>query len=121
MLKFSRLVKSFHYALHGLAKVMREEQNFQVQSISAILVLILAVYFRISRMEWIFLISVIISVFLMEVVNSAIERISDVIKPRINTYVKEIKDIMAGAVLLASLLAIIVGLIIFYPYFLNLF
>lgn len=117
MIKISRLVKSFQYALRGLLKVIKEEQNIRVQMLIAFFALSLATYLRISRLEWIFLVSVIILVFLMEVVNSAIERVSDVIKPRINTYVKEIKDIMAGAVLLAAFLAIIVGLIIFIPYF----
>lgn len=116
MINLRRLLKSFRYATKGLAKVIREEQNFRVQVFTAFVVMSFATYLGISRIEWIFLISVIILVFLMEVVNSAIERISDVIKPRINTYVKEIKDIMAGAVLLASFLAITVGIIIFYPY-----
>ena len=57
----------------------------------------------------------------MELVNSAVERVTDVLKPRINTYVKEIKDIMAAAVMLSSFTAIIIGLIIFIPYLLNLF
>lgn len=112
-------MKSFRYAVRGLAKVFQEEQNIRVQIILAIFVFSIACYFRVSRLEWVFLVSVIILVFLMEVVNSAIERISDIIKPRISTYVKEIKDIMAGAVLLASILAVIVGLIIFIPYFLK--
>jgi len=58
-------------------------------------------------------------VILMEIINSAIERITDVLKPRLDNYVKEIKDIMAAAVMLASVIAIIVGLIIFIPYFIN--
>ena len=56
-------------------------------------------------------------VILMEIVNSAVERVTDVLKPRINGYVKEIKDIMAAAVMLASLVALIIGVIIFWPYF----
>jgi diacylglycerol kinase len=117
MINIKRLKKSFQYAIRGLKKVIREEQNFRVQMLLAFITVSLAYYLEVSRIEWIFLVSVIILVFLMEVVNSAVERVADVLKPRINTYVKEIKDIMAGAVLLASFLAITVGIIIFYPYF----
>jgi diacylglycerol kinase len=55
-------------------------------------------------------------VIIAELVNSAVERITDVLKPRINGYVKEIKDIMAAAVFVSALIAVIVGLIIFVPY-----
>jgi len=79
--------------------------------------LFLGFYFEITRTEWIFLVLAIGLVLLMEVLNSAIERVVDVLKPRIDDYVKEIKDIMAAAVMLASVVAVIVGLIIFIPYF----
>jgi diacylglycerol kinase len=52
----------------------------------------------------------------MEVINSAVERVTDVLKPRISSYVKEIKDIMAAAVMLASFVSVLLGIIIFWPY-----
>lgn len=58
-------------------------------------------------------------VFLMEISNSAVERITDLFKPRINTYVKEIKDIMAAAVMLSSFGAVLVGLLVFGPYLIH--
>ena len=116
MIKIKRLFKSFKYALRGFIKTLKEEQNLKVQSIAGLLVLIMAWYFNVSRIEWVLLILVIGLVVLMEIANSAVERIADVLKPRINTYVKEIKDITAAAVLLSSIIAVIVGLIIFWPY-----
>jgi diacylglycerol kinase len=116
MLKLSRLIKSFQYAIRGLFKVIREEQNLRVQVIAGILVLILAIYFSVTLVEFSILLIVIGLVLLMEIVNSAIERVTDVLKPRIHTYVKEVKDIMAAAVMLASALAVIVGVVIFWPY-----
>jgi diacylglycerol kinase len=116
MVKFKRLVKSFHYALKGLVKTFREEQNLKVQTIVGLIVILLAWQFKVSRLEWLILIFVISLVILMEIVNSALERVTDVLKPRINGYVKEIKDIMAAAVMLASIVAVVVGLIIFWPY-----
>ena len=119
MIKIKRLYKSFTYAFRGLGKTLKEEQNLQIQSIAGLVVIILGWYFRIEVEEWLILILVIGLVILMEIINSAIERITDVLKPRLDSYVKEIKDIMAAAVMLASVIAIIVGLIIFLPYFIN--
>ena len=116
MISIKRLIKSFHYALKGLVKTFQEEQNLKVQAIAGLLVMLIAWKFRISPLEWIILILAISLVILMEIVNSAVERVTDVLKPRINGYVKEIKDIMAAAVMLASLAAVIAGLIIFWPY-----
>jgi diacylglycerol kinase len=53
----------------------------------------------------------------MELANSAVERIADILKPRIHSYVKEIKDITAAAVMISAILSIIIGLIIFIPRF----
>lgn len=74
-----------------------------------------AFFFKISAVEWLVLILAISLVILMEIINSAIERVTDVLKPRINSYVKEIKDIMAAAVMLSSITSAIIGLIIFGP------
>ena len=57
----------------------------------------------------------------MEIVNSAVERVTDILKPRIHSYVKEIKDIMAAAVMLSSIGAVLVGLLIFGPHLLAMF
>lgn len=116
MKKIKRLLKSFKYAIRGLVKTFREELNLKIQTIIAILVIILGIYFNITQFEWLVLVLVIGLVILMEVVNSAVERITDVLKPRINSYVKEIKDIMAAAVMLASIMAVIVGIIVFWSY-----
>ena len=116
MIKIKRLYKSFTYAFRGLGKTLKEEQNLQIQSIVGLVVIILGWYFRIEVEEWLILIVVIGLVILMELVNSAVERITDVLKPRLDSYVKEIKDIMAAAVMLASVIAVTVGLIIFLPY-----
>jgi undecaprenol kinase len=117
MIRIKRLFKSFAYAFRGLLKIFREEQNLRIQTFAAAAVLSLGVYFRVSRLEWCFLIIAIGLVILMEIVNSAIEMVSDVLKPRINSYVKEIKDIMAAAVMFASFISVLIGLAVFWPYF----
>ena len=119
MIRINRVVKSFIYAWRGLAKAVREEQNLKIQLLSALIVFVLAWYFKIRQWEWVVIILIINLVILMELANSAIERITDVLKPRINGYVKEIKDIMAAAVLVASIAAAVIGALVFWPYLLN--
>jgi len=121
MIRVSRLFKSFGYALKGLIKTMREEQNLRIQAVLSLLAFGLGAYFKISRLEWGAIIIVICLVLFAEIANSAVERITDVLKPRINSYVKEIKDIMAAAVLLASMAAAAVGLLVFWPYLYKFF
>lgn len=116
MIRIGRLIKSFKYAIHGLIKTFKEEQNFKIHSSIALLVIVLGFYFKITRIEWMMIIFIIVLVMLMELANSAVERIADVLKPRLDTYVKEIKDISAAMVLLSSLLAIGLGILVFWPY-----
>lgn len=116
MINLKRLLKSFKYAYKGLIKTFKEEQNLRIQAFFAVLAAILAVYFQISRLEWALLVFVISLVMLMELANSAVERIADILKPRLDDYVKEIKDISAAAVMLASCAAAIIGALIFLPY-----
>jgi diacylglycerol kinase len=116
MIKIKRLVKSFLYAFKGLIKTFKEEQNFKIHIFATIVVILFAWYLKVSKSEWMALTIVIGLVVLMEIINSAIERITDVLKPRIDSYVKEIKDITAAGVLIAAIVAIAVGLIIFLPY-----
>ena len=116
MIRIKRLFKSFKYAIKGLRKIYKEEQNLRIQIIATVFVVILAVYFHITRTEWMFLVFVIGLVILMEIANSAVERVADLLKPRIHYYVKEIKDITAAGVMVASLVALLIGIIIFWPY-----
>jgi diacylglycerol kinase len=113
-----RLLKSFQYAFRGLGKIFREERNLQIELIIAIITIAAGFYFRLNPIEWCILLIANFSVLFAETLNSAVERLADMLRPRIHQYAKEVKDITAAAVMLASLFAIIVGLIIFIPYFL---
>lgn len=80
------------------------------------LVFVGMVNFDLTTVERALLILVTASVLVLEIVNSVVERIIDILKPRIHHYVEEIKDITAAAVLVASFSAAIVGLLIFWPH-----
>ncbi len=120
MFSFRRLFKSFKYALRGFLIVLREEQSFQIQMIAAMAVIFLIFFFNLRLWEAALLLLLILTVLVLELINSIFERLVDVLKPRLSQYVKEIKDIMAAAVLLASVVSIIIGAMIFWPYFGNL-
>ena len=111
-----RLFKSFSYAGRGLVKVWQDEQNFRLEIIAAAVVVGAGIFWRVSARDWAILFAMIALVLLAEIANSAAEIMSDVLKPRMNHYVGQIKDLMAAAVLLAAITALAVGLAIFWPY-----
>ncbi|MEI3611681.1 diacylglycerol kinase family protein [Pseudogracilibacillus sp. SO30301A] len=103
------------YALNGLKEAFIRERNFRIHLFIATIVIITGFYFRLKWFEWIFIIIMIQTVLITELINSLIERIIDYIKPELHPKAKIIKDISAGAVLVAAITSIIVGLIIFIP------
>lgn len=117
MFSIKRLLRSFKTAFEGIFFVFKSEPNFRLQILFAILVLALSYVFQIKTYEWIVVILLIIMVLTMEIINTAIEQFTDLLKPRLHHYVKAIKDIMAASVVMTSLGAFIVGLIIFWPHF----
>lgn len=84
--------------------------------IAAALVILLMIIFPLRTLERIALSLVIAFVLVLELINTIIEKIVDILKPRIHHYVEIIKDMMAAAVLIASIGALVVGLLIFWPY-----
>ena len=79
-------------------------------------------YFKVTKLEWMVLLICCGFVISLELVNSAIEKLCDAFTTDNNATVKYVKDVMAGAVLVTSITALIIGILIFYPYlkqFLN--
>ena len=121
MNSFRKLFKSFRYATRGLKYVLKNEQNFQIEILGGIFVVILMYLFPTRSLEKIALFIVIFAVLVMELINTIFERVVDMLKPRVHPYAQLVKDVMAAAVLLSSVGAVIVGIIIFWPYFQDLF
>ena len=119
-LSFRTLKKSFGYALKGFAYAFKHEQNFRIQTVIGLCVIIAAAAFRVKAWEAVALTGMIIGVLVLEIANTVIEKLIDLLKPRMEQYSGIVKDLMATAVLLSSLGSIIVGLIIFLPYILPL-
>lgn len=115
-----RLSKSFFYAIKGIVYTFRHEANFRIQCFLGILILVAAFLFHMRSYEKITLAIAIAFVMVLELLNTTIEMFLDLLKPRLSPQVETVKDIMAGAVLLASIGSIVVGAIIFIPYIIEL-
>ena len=110
-----KLLKAFEYAFNGLFIFFTRERNGQIQLGIALIILAVGYTLRISRGEWIIVLGCIGSVLSLEMLNSAIEKICNLIQPGYHPSIKAIKDISAGAVLFASLISAIIGCTIFLP------
>ena len=119
MKRFSSFSRSLRHAVNGLSYAIKNEKNFQNEIAVACVVLVAMIYYRVSPSEMIVLFLVIMGVLVMELLNTVMERIADILKPKIHPYVRVIKDLMAASVLVSSVLAIIIGLIIFIPHIMG--
>jgi len=120
MISVGRFFKSVQHALRGVSVVFGAEQSFRIQVAIALLVMVAGIVFQVKTYEWIILVLLVGSVLTLELINSIFERMVDSFKPRIHPMVKDIKDIMAGAVLIVSVIATVVGITIFYPHLVDL-
>jgi diacylglycerol kinase len=114
------LLRSFANAFRGLAVAFRTERSFRIQCFAALVVLAVIVVLPLETWERVMLLLVVAFVLVLELVNSSLERLTDLAKPRLHAYAGEIKDLMAGGVLVASILAVVVGILILVPHFLTL-
>ena len=113
-------IKSFSYAALGILQFFKKEQNAKIHLVAAVVVSILSVWLRISTMELLVVIFSIALVWITEMINTALEQTMDMISPEWHPKVKMIKDLAAGAVLVAALAALLAGCLIFIPKLLHL-
>ena len=114
-------ISSFKYALNGIRILLMEEHNFRVHLFASIIVILLGVFFQISNLEWCQCLLVIGLVFIAEMVNSTIENLCDYLSLANDSRIGRIKDIAAGSVLISSVVAFVIGLLVFLPKFFDLF
>jgi diacylglycerol kinase len=110
-----RVIKSFGWAFNGLKDCILHEKNFRIQYIIALLIVIAGIFFSISAVEWMIILICFATVLSFEIINSAIEKLCDLVSPDFNLTIKKVKDMSASAVLLAAIISFIVGCIIFLP------
>ncbi len=115
MIHLRRFLQSVHHALRGVVLVFRHEQSFRLQMIGAFVVVVLGIWLSIRPTEWIVILLLIGAVLCLEIINSIFERLVDVLKPRLHPDIRDMKDLMAGCVLVVSLVALGSGAVIFIP------
>ena len=112
----SNVLKSFKYAFSGISYVLKTSRNFKIQIIFAVISLIIGFLLQISQSNYVILIATIMSVLILEILNTSIESIVDlVVKKEFSSLAKISKDTSAGAVLLASINSVIIAVYIFVP------
>ena len=107
---------SFRYAFNGIKYTFKNSRNFKIQVLFALFSLILGSILQLDKSEYWILLVTVFSVLTLEILNTSIESLVDlVVKKKFNNLAKIAKDCSAGAVLLASINSVIIGLNLFIP------
>jgi diacylglycerol kinase len=108
-------IKSFGYALKGILFALKTQPNFLIHLLAIIIVATSGFIFQLSIPEWSLVVLAIGLVLVSEMINTAIEELVNMLSPEYNKKAGLIKDVAAGAVLIAAIISIIIGVIIFLP------
>lgn len=107
------------HAFKGIKYVFLNERNFQIETTVGLLALFAMYFFETEYFEKIIVVLMVLWVLVLELINTAVERLVDMLKPRIHPYARVIKDMMASAVLISATVSALIGLTIFVPYVLD--
>ena len=108
--------KSFFNAFRGILLMLKTERNFQIEVAAFFINLILIFYFKLSAADTVLVLLASAGVLSAEILNTAIEKICDIIQPDFDKRIGFIKDISAGAVLLMTIASIVTGIIVYWKY-----
>lgn len=110
-----KILKGFVFAFSGMIGMFKTEVNARIHLIMTTVVIVGGVFFNVSTMEWSILVLAIALVLMAEAFNTAIEYLTDLASPEYHPLAGKAKDAAAGAVLIMSIGAAIVGFIVFLP------
>ena len=108
-------IAAFGHAFHGWGYVLQTQQNAWIHSFIASIVIVICLWLRISPHDWAVIVLTIAMVFTAEFINTAIEAVVDLASPVHHPLAKVGKDVGAGAVLVAALAGVVVGLLVLGP------
>ena len=120
-MKKGTFFQSFFAAWQGVVYVVKTQRNMRIHLAVALLVILGGYFFEVSINEWLVLILIIAVVLIAESINTAVEATMDLLTEEYHPLAKIAKDTAAGAVLLAALSSVVIGIIIFYGKVYNLF
>lgn len=107
------LFEAITFAFRGVRRAFARELNVRIQIVIGTLVVCTAIFLRFSGIQMAILVVAITIVMTLEMMNTSFELLSDIVRPEYSEHVRNAKDIAAGAVLLASVSACIVGILVF--------
>jgi diacylglycerol kinase len=114
-------VKSFSYAFQGVKTAIKNEPNLRIHVFFALSTLIAAAVLKFNVIEWILLMMTIFFVIMLELINTLLESLVNIISPEYNKEAKVAKDVSAAAVLFAAAISVVVGILLFGPKLLQVF
>lgn len=110
-----KLIRSFGYAFKGIGYAAKTQLNFRVHLVATLLAVFMGYALHIDANQWQWIILCITLVLMAELFNTAIEFLTDLVSPEYNELAGHVKDVSAGAVVIAAAFALITGIIIFLP------
>ena len=110
-----KFLRSFKYAANGIKYCFKEEQNYKIHIVATAIAIAMGFYFSINATEWLFVIACCTLVLAMEMLNTAIEKLCNLISKEFDPAIKFIKDVSAGAVLVCAIASAVAAAIIFIP------
>lgn len=113
-MKVRLIIESFNYAVSGIISAIKTEKSMQVHYSIAVIVLFSSLFFDFSRTEFLLLLFAVSLVVISEMINTAIERTIDLITKEFHPLARLVKDVAAGAVLIATINSLIVGYLLFF-------
>ena len=108
--------KSLFNAINGVIWMLKSERNFQIEIFGLIINLFLIVFLKLNAFDAAIILMISFAVLSLEILNTCVEKICDIIQPEYDQRIKVIKDIAAGSVVLMAIASVFVGILIYWKY-----
>lgn len=109
------MIKSFLNAFRGVRDALKSEHNLRIHFLVSVLIFVLAYFLKFSVIEFAILTLTVFFVIVLELINTIIEKVMNIVSPKISEEVRIIKDISASVVLFGAICSIIIGILLLVP------
>ena len=113
---FTGRIRSMRYAVRGIRLMLASQHNAWVHALATVLVCAAGFWFGLAKSEWCWIVTAIVAVWTAEALNTAFEFLADAASPAYHPLVGKAKDVAAGAVLIAALGAVVIGVLVLGPH-----
>lgn len=115
-LTFTGRIRSISCALVGVRLMVASQQNAWIHAAATLAVLAVGLFFGLTNAEWCWIVLAVVSVWTAEALNTAFEFLTDVASPQFHPLAANAKDVAAGAVLIAAVGSVVIGILILGPH-----